>query len=229
VPKTLKVNFNGFKIKRFSNKFFGTAKAHSKMLLSKSFYEAFSEYKFILIYHLDSLVFSDQLSEWCKIDYDYIGAPWVKHPNAPYTGCIGYEGKVGNGGFSLRKIESYLKVFNSNNYSIEPSKYWENFYATSSNYLRLKNFYKKILMNFKFINNVKFELARYQENEEHFWANRASHYYRGFRIADVDTALRFAFECLPRYCFKKNGYNLPFGCHAWHKYDKEFWEPFILG
>ena len=83
-------------------------------------------------------------------------------------------------------------------------------------------------MYLPFINNVKFELSRYQKNEEHFWAHRAAHYYPEFSIADVNTALRFAFENVPRYCFEKNGYNLPFGCHAWQKYDRDFWEPYLL-
>jgi hypothetical protein len=38
----------------------------------------------------------------------------------------------------------------------------------------------------------------------------------------------FSFEVAPRYCFKMNRERLPFGCHAWSKYDQEFWEPFLL-
>jgi hypothetical protein len=36
-------------------------------------------------------------------------------------------------------------------------------------------------------------------------------------------ALEFAFERYPRKCFKLNNHNLPFGVHAWEKYDKSFW------
>jgi hypothetical protein len=228
IPKSLRVKFPDFGIKRFDNKFFGSVAAHSRMLLSKSFYKAFKEYKFILIYHLDALVFSDQLLEWCKLDYDYVGAPWIEHPAAPYAGNEGYEGRVGNGGFSLRKIQSFMKVFNSNEYYMEPFRYWEKFFATSPGYAKFINFPKKMLMHLPFINNVNFELSRYQKNDEHFWSHRAAHYYPEFNIADVKTALRFAFECLPRYCFKLNGYNLPFGCHGWPKYDRDFWEPYLL-
>ena len=42
-------------------------------------------------------------------------------------------------------------------------------------------------------------------------------------------ALEFSFELAPRYCFMMNGRRLPFGCHAWFRYDREFWEPFLLG
>jgi hypothetical protein len=61
-----------------------------------------------------------------------------------------------------------------------------------------------------------------------FWANRGSHYYPGFKLAPIEVALKFGFECVPRYCYRLNNNELPFGCHAWEKYDKKFWEPFLL-
>ncbi len=36
-------------------------------------------------------------------------------------------------------------------------------------------------------------------------------------------ACAFAFERSPRYLYEKNANILPFGCHAWEKYDKAFW------
>ena len=59
-------------------KYFISKESYSRLLVSKSFYEAFSEYEYILIYQPDCLVFSDQLLEWCKKGNDYIGAPWYK-------------------------------------------------------------------------------------------------------------------------------------------------------
>jgi hypothetical protein len=32
----------------------------------------------------------------------------------------------------------------------------------------------------------------------------------------------------PRLCFELNGRKLPFGCHAWQRYDRGFWEPYLL-
>jgi hypothetical protein len=53
-------------------------------------------------------------------------------------------------------------------------------------------------------------------------------YYPRFRLPAVDVALRFAFEASPRVYFALNNYELPFGCHAWERYDKAFWEPYLL-
>jgi len=227
-PKRLKVNIAGFGIKRFGKKFFGSAAAHSKLLLSPEFYEAFSDYKFILVYHLDALALSDQLTKWCEMDFDFIGAPWIKHEDAPYAGNPVYEGKVGNGGFSLRKIESFLKVIYSLRYYSDPSEYGDDFCTSKSWDLKYIKFYRKIAYMLKLRNSAIWEISRYKRNEESFWADKAAHYYPPFRIPPVEIALDFAFECVPRYCFEKNNYNLPFGCHAWHYYDREFWEPYLL-
>ena len=71
-------------------------------------------------------------------------------------------------------------------------------------------------------------MKKYIYNEDHFWANRATHYFPKFRVAPLEIAIKFAFECVPRYCYQLNGKQLPFGCHAWNRYDREFWEPFLM-
>lgn len=40
-------------------------------------------------------------------------------------------------------------------------------------------------------------------------------------------ASAFAFERSPRYLYELNNNTLPFGCHAWEKYDMDFWLKFI--
>jgi hypothetical protein len=228
IPESLQIEYPGFLIKRFNDRFFGSLRAHTKLMLSPKFYKSFIDYEYILIYHLDSLVFSDQLEQWCQEGFDYIGAPWIKHGDAPYAGMPGNENKVGNGGFSLRKVRSFLEVLNSPRYCVEPSTYWKTSYGLKSKGVQFFNLPKKILKYLKFFNNARWEISRYPYNEEHFWANRATHYYPGFNIAPLEIALRFAFECVPQFCFEKNNYTLPFGCHAWHKYGREFWEPYLI-
>jgi len=216
-----------FTIKPFGDKYFGSAAAHSKLLLSPLFYKSFSDYKFILIYHLDSLVFSDHLQEWCARDFDYIAPPWIQHRDAPYVGNAAYEGKVGNGGFSLRKIDSFLKVFQSTRYAHGPHQLWQE-WRKKDIVTRIFSLPEVFLRHFKWLNDVRRETARFPYNDERFWANRAVHYSPEFRIATVKEALPFAFECVPRYCYEQNDYQLPFGCHAWPQYDRDFWQPFLL-
>src|SRR5712664_638129 len=78
VPNSLKARLEGFGVKQFDDKYFKNSDTYSELLLSKEFYQTFSEYQYILIYQLDALVFSDQLLEWCQTGLDYVGAPWLK-------------------------------------------------------------------------------------------------------------------------------------------------------
>jgi hypothetical protein len=223
-PKSLDIDYPGFGLKRFSDSFFGSTAAHKRLMLSRRFYQAFSEYEFVLIYHPDALVFSDQLKPWCEAGYDYIGAPWFNTPKTPENG---FE-MVGNGGFSLRRIASFLKVIDSPRYAIEPATYWETYWSSKPAHLQYFNLPKKYLKRLRVFNGARWRMSRFRRNEDHFWSEEAVHYYPQFKVAPVEAGLRFAFECAPKYCYEMNGRRLPFGCHAWSRYDRDFWEPFLL-
>jgi Protein of unknown function (DUF5672) len=227
-PKHLEVDLPGFGIKRFPERFFGSREAHNRLLLSSRFYEAFQEYQYLLIYHLDALVFSDQLMQWCETDLDYIGAPWLHCQDTPNVKVPG----VGNGGFSLRKIESFLKVINSSGYMVDPAEYWKRFFASKPKYIQYLNLPRKYLKRMHTFNGARWQISQWHKtrwrNEDHFWSHEAVKYYPEFQVASVEVGLRFAFEAAPRWCFELNDRKLPFGCHAWPRYDRQFWEPYLL-
>lgn len=101
---------------------------YNRMMLSAAFYRLFDA-EYILMCQVDAYVFRDELLEWCDKDYDYVGAPWVKSPKYLLPGFKQYHqycrsrkrstidfkrhhlfGCVGNGGFSLRKVESMIRA-----------------------------------------------------------------------------------------------------------------------
>jgi hypothetical protein len=107
-------------IARFAPAFFASIAGYNRLMLSSGFYEHFSDYRYLLIYQLDAFVFADRLAEWCASGYDYIGAPWIGRslwrvmlhisrvwpPTRPRL--KGLRNRVGNGGLSLRRVESHL-------------------------------------------------------------------------------------------------------------------------
>ena len=100
--------FSNLKLKVFKNKYFENTSGYNELMFSRLFYNSFSIYKYILIIQTDALVFSDKLEYWCNQNYSYVGAPWfegMENPTKPLT----FFG-VGNGGFSLRKVEDFLNV-----------------------------------------------------------------------------------------------------------------------
>jgi hypothetical protein len=231
VPEALSISLPGCSVMRFGAEYFGSAVANTRLLLSEAFYAAFAGYQYILIYHLDALVFSDQLQAWCDTGLDYIGPPWIHCADSPWV----KEARVGNGGLSLRKIDSFLKVFRSKVFWMDPEEYWKKLSAEVPAYLRPLYLPRRFVKRLSCFNNAPREMAQWYlrgdgtRNEDHFWSDRAIHYMPEFNVASVEVGLRFAFEVAPRLCYQMNHGQLPFGCHAWPRYDRAFWEPYLLG
>ena len=104
-PERMKVflESKGERAKYWADDNFTSRSAYSHLLLTEEFYRCFEAYEYMLIYQLDAFIFADRLQEFCSLGYDYIGAPmphWME----------GVSAKVGNGGFSLRKISACLDV-----------------------------------------------------------------------------------------------------------------------
>ena len=114
IPQTMKIEnreLSGLPIERFPEHFFDGISGYNRLMLSKEFYQRFERYEYILIYQLDAFVFSDRLQHFCKLGYDYIGAPWLQG----YRYITGLERRylhVGNGGFSLRRVSAFLAILN---------------------------------------------------------------------------------------------------------------------
>ncbi len=97
---------SGYNTIFFDDKFFTGRYSYSELLLSDFFYEAFDKYEYMLIYQLDALVFRDELLDYCKLGFDYIGAPVARRA----LNWRKINARVGNGGFSLRKISTVRDV-----------------------------------------------------------------------------------------------------------------------
>ena len=114
--------FPELKEKRFDDKYFENTASYSKLCLSYELYKAFEKYEYLLIYQLDCLLIYDNIEEWCNKGYDYIGAPIVA-TNAFWPvltkdslGRDVYKPMVGNGGFCLRKIDTFMDILDPNGY-----------------------------------------------------------------------------------------------------------------
>lgn len=187
MPKDLiisnKIKKDDMRIVRFSDDYFDNIKCYNRLMLDKQFYERFQDYEYILIYQLDAFVFEDRLMEFCNMEYDYIGAPWL-HGYFFYKDINHKIWNVGNGGFSLRRVESILHLLEKN----------ENVLATGST------------------------------NEDIFFASSDGN---DFRVAPQNIALQFSMEMNVKESINLNQGKLPFGCHAWQRYDLAYWKPFI--
>jgi hypothetical protein len=227
VPRGVHFSYKDYEVLNFPAIYFGSTQAHSRLLLSKTIYQAFHNYDYVFIYHLDSLVFTDKLLYWCEQGYDFIGAPWIIGPDLPWLKIS----RVGNGGFSLRKVDSFMKVLNSSVRWKDHDKYWQSILRQFKGPKRYVRVFKRLLLEISYRNTVTSHINKHLEtqyNEDRFWSRYANHYYPEFKIAPIEKALQFAFEANIKESYRMNNYKLPFGCHAWEKYDKSFWEPYLL-
>lgn len=93
---------------------------YNRLMLISSFYDLFTDYEYILICQLDVWIFKDELKKWCDKGFDCIGGIWWRKgiwalPVLRYFFISNRRlyGKVGNGGLSLRKVDSFSKACKS--------------------------------------------------------------------------------------------------------------------
>lgn len=199
----------------FPDEFFKGIDGYNRLMLSDSFYQRFSAYEYLLIYQLDAFVFFDQLIDWCRQGYDYVGAPWIprskpmwpslrvktkqklyqwlnvkdnKHGGAHHAQ---YDYLGGNGGLSLRRITTMRRILQEFNHRLGP-------------YL----------------------LGRHHTyNEDIFFCVEANRFATHVRLAPFAEALQFSWESHPAAAVALNHGELPFGCHGWDKLYRDQWRP----
>lgn len=99
----------------FADRYFENTSSYSQLCLQYDFYDKFSDYEYMYIYQTDCYLIEDKLEEWCNKGYDYIGAPiFVPTSGWPCYTSNSWEPQVGNGGFSLRKIELFKEITDPN-------------------------------------------------------------------------------------------------------------------
>ena len=196
----------------FDNRFFASVAGYNDLMLSCHFYQTFNAYEYLLIAQTDALVLSDALESWCTRQYSYIGAPWFEGfttPTLPLT-----LNSVGNGGFSLRRVSDFLNVLlRPRIFKNVLMQHWPGS-MVSTIYRYLKDYHSVVYRDWHFNIDV---------NEDVFWGLFVPKQCSFFRVPSPAEAVSFAFEAHPDFLYELNQQELPFGCHAWQRYQPEFW------
>ncbi len=120
--------YPGAVFESFEDRYFKGIRGYNRLLLSEGFYKRFAEWEYVLIAQPDAVIWQDRdrVEEFIDKGYDYYGAPWVPERRIwewlfprkdGFPGfsvrCLKKKGQgisMGNGGFSLRKTESCIKL-----------------------------------------------------------------------------------------------------------------------
>lgn len=220
VPATSKNSINCTVI-RLDDTWFQSIQTYNQLMLSKTFYDTFIDYDYILLYQLDAWVFYDALDEWCAKGYDYIGAPWFSDRGElfPYAG---------NGGFSLRKVSAFQEILQKKNY---PSHAWDSSFLAIAHPAKtpFRAKVKKILhyVSMFFCRLSPRLFIKYNRDFEDITFSKAFSFTGSKRVAPPLIAAYFSFERFPEKLYCITGQKLPFGCHAFAKHNKHFWARWI--
>lgn len=218
VESSLLKEFNfDFRYLVLDDEHFVSIQSYNHLLLSAWFYEMFDNYEYMLIAQTDALILNSNIEVWVDKGYSFVGAPWVndieirKHEGLFKSGVL-------NGGLSLRKISHHIKVLKSN----------KKIYPIST-HLKIIPRNKGIWRQIKFVLEYFHAVSRFSNVKNNVLVNEdrilsyAWKQFDFFKIPTPDIALQFAFENHPDLLFELNGKKLPFGCHAWNKYNKNFY------
>lgn len=223
--KAYKFDGSEFDIVNVDPLWLSSVEYYNRLKKNKLFYELFNAYDFLLTYELDGFVFIDELLAWCDKNFDYIGAPWFEgwHEAEGVKNIIG----VGNSGFSLRKNSTSLSILKR----ILQIKYiYKLCLCKDKQENALFRFIMRLLKGHFNISNTDL-LPRMvdfnRDNEDFFWCMLVGKTFSDYKVAPANEAIKFSFEANPQLLFEMNNRQLPFGCHAWQRYDPAFWEKYI--
>ncbi|MDF9795216.1 hypothetical protein OKW21_000479 [Catalinimonas alkaloidigena] len=192
----------------FHPRYFSSYSAANHFWIQKDLYDYFKQFKFILKCELDSYVFKDELEYWCARNYDYIGAPWID--SKKWIPIL------------QNALHSENIIFKKIKYVLSKRTRSKNIFVGNSGLsLRKVSVFRLVSRLLPlFIPN----LEKFSVQEDFIWSFYVASYFSFFNIPDYKEALQFSIETEPRECYRLNNYQLPFGCHAWEKYDMDFWK-----
>lgn len=198
-------------------------KAYNRMMISPLLYTSLQDYSHMLLHEPDAILLSDDLDFWCAQPFDYIGAPWLRQDDSEFGASLA---AGANGGLSLCNLAAMRRVTTS----------WQRWHS-----------WRHVMGDlFEGVRGDTFKLRRgllaaypggllrgahrfYATGWDLFFTCVVPPLVPDFRLAPPDVCVRFAWELASFICIRYTDGDLPFGLHAWAKYDFEFLRPYMIG
>ena len=218
--------FPSARVIRVEAKWMNSVHRYNRMMINPVIYRSVSHHSHILVHEPDAIVLRDELDFWCEQPYDYIGAPWFEggenaKADAPLLG-------VGNFGFSLHRPAVMLKILRERQrwYGRAELRRDLSRILRAGEADRLYRLYR-VLRGVGKGGTLRGASKIYELHCDIFWGQLVPRLVRNFRVAPPEVALKFSWEVLPSRCYTLCNGNLPFGLHAWARYDFGFLKPLL--
>ena len=216
-------------VRQVPSKYFGSTTAVNRMGTDPDFYRLYLEFEYILICHLDAWVFGGNLAYWMSLGYDFIGAPLFLPQNghAPFMRRMAPFG--GNGGLSLRRVASCIRVLETFKPGIGP---WR--FTQALLFLVRNRQWGGTLILFRLMRMLRKDWRgtreKYNIYEDVFFTVIAPLCGNLISIPSASTALRFA--CEVNYSLVQKeilGLEPPLGIHGFDKYVESDYLDYVRG
>ncbi len=205
-------------VETFEDRFFQSVLGYNDLLLSETFFKRFAGSDYVLICQQDAIVLSADLETWLDTGFAFVGAPMFEGYSEPVRPLRYLE--TLNGGLSLRHVPATLSVF-ANAIFLPRTRLVR--VAEKLGLIRAGNMILSLLGHRRLL------VRRAGLHEDVFWTRDVPRTMPEFTVPLPEIALRFAFETCPAELYDRNGGQLPFGCHAFEKYDPAFWAMHVPG
>lgn len=216
--------FPALKLQAVNPAWLSSVEQYNKLKLSRYFYGLFLGYEYMLTYELDAYIFHSDFESFGAFKFDFIGAPFFEGYWEAKAGT--YLVKGCNSGFSVRNIQSCIKILNSMD-KFKTRWFFYKLVLSHSSKLRvwlnrITGYKYDIYVTGKF----GFQFAGFHLNEDVIWSEVVPVMFPNFKVADPMSALKFSFEYNLTDSLRLNRDELPLGCHAWPKH-LDFWAQYI--
>jgi hypothetical protein len=190
-------------------------------MISPFIFNALNSHSHILIHEPDAIILKNDLHYWCEQDFDYIGAPWFSSDTAKDLQLKA----TGNFGLSLIKTKTANTLFTDNPRWFSASMIVREFIRGLRGQ---KGALSRALKSMGPSGRLSHAHHLYEDHCDIFWSYLAPKVAPHLRIAPPEQAIYFSWEQSPKKCLTLCNGKLPFGIHAWPKYDLTFLEPLLL-
>jgi len=211
------LRIEGFNNVYFKKSFFENIRGYNLLCNSSEFYRQFTDFEYILICQLDVIVLKNCIDKFIKKKVSYIGAPAAK--KSPFDRSRKKLWSLRyfcNGGFSLRNVNLFIKVLESNTIK-SPFKFYVIYECLKSGFLKFFYLYLKTIFTNKRPKGEYFAKNLYV-NKDTFWTYFAILFHNEFKLPSSKESLSFCFDGNPNFFYKLNENQLPMALHGNHNY-----------
>lgn len=219
--KTYEAIFPTLKTLTAPSKSMASITAYNSLMISPFIFNALASHSHILIHEPDAIVLKNDLHYWCEQNIDYIGAPWFSSDAIEDLQLKA----TGNFGLSLINTNAVNTFFSNNPRWFSSSMIFRELIRG----IRGKvGAFDRALKSIGPSGKVSGAHRLYHDHCDIFWSYLAPKVAPDFKVAPPEQSIRFSWETSPKKCLSICKGELPFGIHAWPKYDLELLQPLFI-